>query len=294
MSNTLLRGITKDGKIRFFILNSTELVEKARKIHSTSPISSAALGRTLTATSLIGSMAKNKNEKVTLQIKGSNEIKSILAVSDSSGNVKAYISNPNVETKLNEFGKLAVGEAVGKEGELILIRDLGLKDPYVGQSKLVSGEIAEDIASYFMFSEQQPTVVSLGVFVDSDLSIASAGGFIIQPLPDTEEEILEKLENNIINLDSMSNLLKTKNNLEEILDEIFKEFEYKILDRSVVDFKCDCSKDKMKRGLISIGKEEIKKIIDEDKKAELVCHFCNSKYNFTLEELNEIYAETKF
>ncbi|BEP29646.1 Hsp33 family molecular chaperone HslO [Helicovermis profundi] len=291
MSNKLIRGITTDGNFRFFLIDSTNMVENARKIHSTTPVSSAALGRTLTAASLLGSMDKDEKIKITLQIKGSNLIKTILAVSSSIGDVKGYISNPNVDIDLNNEGKLAVGEAIGKDGKLILIRDLGLKEPYIGQSSLVSGEIAEDLASYFLNSEQQPSVVSLGVFVDKDLSIKSAGGFIVQPMPNTPEQSIIDLEYNVIKLDPISKLIADNKSSTEILNELFDGFEYKILEEKEVNYKCDCSREKMEKGLLSLGKKEIKEMIDEDGKAELSCHFCNHKYNFNLEELRKLYDE---
>ncbi|RKD27309.1 molecular chaperone Hsp33 [Caminicella sporogenes DSM 14501] len=292
MKNYIVRGLAGNKNIRVFVAITTEMVEKARKIHKTTPVSTAALGRTITAASIMGYMLKGEKDKLTLQILGSNEIKSIVAVSDSTGNVKAYISNPNAKVKLNDKGKLDVGGAVGR-GKLRVIKDLGLKEPYIGQANLISGEIAEDLAAYYMYSEQQPSVVSLGVLIDVDGSVKAAGGFIIQPLPDVEEEILIKLEECIKDVPPVSAMVAEGLSGEEIMRRILKDFDVEVGEKKEVDFVCDCSLEKIERALISLGEEELKNIIEEDEEAEIQCHFCNTFYKFNKEQLIDILKRAK-
>lgn len=293
MKNYIVRGLAGNKNIRVFVAITTDMVEKARKIHSTTPVSTAALGRTITAASIMGYMLKGEKDKLTLQILGTNEIKSIVAVADSKGNVKAYISNPNAQTTFNDKGKLDVGGAVGKNGKLRIIKDLGLKEPYIGQSNLISGEIAEDLAAYYMYSEQQPSVVSLGVLIDVDGSVKAAGGFFIQPLPDVEEEVLIKLEECIKDIAPISSMIAEGLTAEEIMKKILKEFDVEIREEIEVDFVCDCSLEKIEKALISIGEQELKSIIEEDEKAEIQCHFCNTFYRFNKEQLIDILEKAK-
>lgn len=288
MKNYIVRGLAANKSIRFFVAITTDMVEKARDTHKTTPVATAALGRTITAASIMGNMLKGEKDKLTLQVRGSNEIKSIVAVADSKGAVKGYISNPFVEVAINDQGKLDVGGAVGKNGKLIIIKDFGLKEPYVGQSNLITGEIAEDIAAYYMYSEQQPSVVSLGVLLDVDGSVKASGGFIIQPLPDIEEELLVKLEEAIKDIPSISSMVDDGMNGEEIIETILKGFDIEIMDKTEIDYVCDCSKEKIEKALISIGKDELTAIIEEDGKAEINCHFCNESYSFNKEELIEL------
>lgn len=288
MKNYIVRGLAANKSIRFFAAITTDMVEKARETHKTTPVATAALGRTITAASIMGNMLKGEKDKLTLQVRGSNEIKSIVAVADSKGAVKGYISNPFVEVAINDQGKLDVGGAVGKNGKLIIIKDLGLKEPYVGQSNLITGEIAEDIAAYYMYSEQQPSVVSLGVLLDVDGSVKASGGFIIQPLPDIEEELLVKLEEAIKDIPSISSMVDEGMNGEEIIETILKGFDIEIMDKTEIDYVCDCTKEKIEKALISIGKDELTAIIEEDGKAEINCHFCNESYSFNKEELIEL------
>jgi len=288
LENYIVRGLAADKSIRVFAAITTDMVERARKIHDTTPVSTAALGRTITAASIMGYMLKGDNDKLTLQIRGSNEIKSIVAVADSRGYVKGYISHPYIDININEKGKLDVGGAIGKNGKLIVIKDLGLKEPYVGQSNLITGEIGEDIAAYYMYSEQQPSVVSLGVLLKPDGSVKASGGFIIQPLPDVEEETLIKLEESIKNIQPISTMVDAGMTGEEILKSVLKDFDVDIIEKDEIGFVCDCSKDKIEKALISIGEEELRAIIDEDGKAEIKCHFCNEKYSFNKEELMQL------
>ncbi len=293
MENYIVRGLTGDKNIRVFIAITTGMVEEARKIHNTTPVSTAALGRTITAASIMGYMLKGKNDKLTLQIKGSNEIKSIIAVSNVECEVKAYISNPDATIAINEIGKLDVGGAVGKDGKLVVIKDLGLKKPYIGQSNLISGEIAEDLASYFMYSEQQPSVVSLGVSVDEYGRVLSSGGFIIQPLPGVDQETLIKLEETIKNTPNISSLIKKGLTGEEIIKDVLKGFEVEIIDKKETKLICDCNLDRIEKALISMGEKELNDIIEEDEKAEIVCHFCNKTYDFNKEDLEELLKKAK-
>lgn len=288
MENYIVRGLAANKNIRVFAAVTTDMVEKARQTHDTTPVATAALGRTITASSIMGYMLKGDNNTLTLQIRGVNEIKSIVAVSDSKGYVKGYISNPYIDVSLNEKGKLDVGGAIGKNGKLIVIKDLGLKEPYVGQSNLITGEIAEDIAAYYMYSEQQPSVVSLGVLLNTDGSVKASGGFIIQPLPDVEEEVLIALEEAIKDVPPVTSMIDQGMNAEEVLKNILKGFDVEIIEKNEIDFICDCTREKIEKALISIGEKELRTIIDEDGKAEIKCHFCNEKYEFNKEELTQL------
>jgi len=288
MKDYIIRASDENASFRVFIISSTNMVEKARSIHHTSPVATAALGRTLTGATIMGSMLKGDKDKLTLQFRGDGPINNILAVANSKGQVKGYISNPEVEVEDRKDGKLNVGKAVGENGKLIVIKDLGLKKPYVGQSNIISGEIAEDIANYFTASEQQPSAVALGVLIDKDRSVKAAGGVIVQVLPNIEEEVLSKLEKNITILSFISSLIDEGSKPEDILDQVFGEFSMKITEKKEVEFICDCNKERMERALISLGKDELESIINEDENAELVCHFCNEKYNFEKKELQDL------
>lgn len=290
MKNILISALSKNKEVRLFMINSTEMVEAARKTYNMSPVSIAALGRTITAGSLIGKTLKNNKDQLTIQIKGSGAIQTIIAVAKPNGEVKGYISNPYVETRINEVGKLDVGGAVGKDGDLYLIRDYGLKEPYIGHSKLVSGEIAEDLANYFMYSEQQPTVFSLGVFVDSEGIVSAAGGLLIQPLPNASDETLIKIEEAMASLPAISSLFKDENTLtlEEIVEKYFSSLEFKITNKVDTGLYCDCSRERMQEALVSLGKDELEAMITEDDGAEIHCHFCNTNYKFDADDLRQI------
>lgn len=282
----IIRGMEKEGNFRFFIGRTTSLVEKLRKSNDLYPVSSAALGRVVTATALMGYMLKNKKDKISIQVSGENQIARIIGTSDCECNVKGYISNPYANLPLREDGKLDVGGAIGK-GKLTIIRDFGLKEPYIGQSELVTGEIAEDIAYYYLQSEQQPSAVGLGVLVDRDYSIRSAGGYIIQVMPDAEEEAIIKLEENIKKAGAITTLIDKGMNPEEIAKMLFKGLEISITDKKQVVYKCDCSREKMDTIIRSVGRDNIKELI-EDGSAEIVCHFCNTKYRFVPGELKKM------
>lgn len=284
----ILRGASSDASIRIFVADTTSMVEKAREFHNTSPVASAALGRTLTATSMMGLMMKGDDDKLTLSIKGDGPLGGIVCVSDSKGMVKGYVHNPLTEVPLRFDKKLDVGAAVGSTGLLTVIKDLGMKQPYTGQYQLVSGEIAEDITAYFAYSEQQPSAVSLGVLVDTDYTIKASGGFIVQLLPHASSESVDILEKNLETIPSITNMLTNNMDAEQIMNRVLDGLDPKVMEKIQVDYKCDCSRERLKEALQSIGKKEVSSIIEEDGKAELTCHFCNSVYLFSKTDLEEI------
>lgn len=291
MKDYLIRGIDNTGNIRVFIASTTEMVEKARRTHITSPTATAALGRTLTAGAIMGTMMKNDKDRLTLKINGGGPIGNILVVSNNSGTVKGYVDNPYADVESRSDGKLDVGRVVGKDGSITVIMDLGLKEPYVGQSNLISGEIAEDLASYYMLSEQKPSVVSLGVLVDKDISVRAAGGYIIQLLPDVSEEDIEKIEDSIKNIEPISTLIDLGLSPEDIMKKLLPDFDMKVLDKTKVEYSCDCTRERIQDVLKSIGKKEIEAMIEEDGKAEVVCHFCNTNHQFSREELEKLIVD---
>ena len=278
-----------NGKINITCVSTTELVEKAREVHDLSPVATAALGRCLTMGTLIASGFKGEEDTITLQIKGNGPIGNITVTADSKGRTRGYVTNPQVDVPLREDGKLNVGKAVGNEGFLYVIKDIGLKEPYIGMSKLVSGEIAEDFSSYYYTSEQKNTAVALGVLVNKD-GVKSAGGFIISCMPDATEDELFILENRIQEAKPISQMLDENMSLLDIAKDITGDINIKVLEQEErkPKYECNCSREKMEKALISIGKEELNKIIEEDKQAEIVCHFCNEKYKFSEEELRMI------
>lgn len=284
----MIRAIDKKQTFRIFVAKTTNTVEEARKRHNTTPTASAALGRTLTAGLMMGYMMKNENDKLTININGGGPIGTILTVSDNSGHIKGYVDNPNVTIPLKPNGKLDVGGAVGVNGKITVMMDLGLREPYVGSTDIVTGEIGEDIATYYYLSEQQNSAVALGVLVDRDYSIKSAGGFIVQTLPFIEDEDLAKLENTLNNLKSVSDYFDNDDDVEKIAKEIFADFKIEITDKIPVEFTCDCSEERMEQALMTIGKEDLKQLIEEDEKIETVCHFCNEKYLFKGEKLKNL------
>ena len=288
MKDYLIKGIDKTGSIRILVASTTNMVEKARITHNTSPTASAALGRTLTAGIIMGSMMKNEEDILTLKISGNGPAGTLFVVAKNNGKVKGEIGNPSADLPSREDGKLDVGNLVGRNGNLTVIMDLGLKEPYIGSSNLVTGEIAEDLANYFYRSEQIPSVVSLGVLVDKDISIKAAGGYIIQLLPAISEEDIVKIENSLKNIKAMSTMIDKGLTPEEIMDEVLKDFEMEVLDKIEIAYECDCNREKIESVLKSLGKEEIEKIIEEDKEAEIICHFCNTKYIFNKGELERL------
>lgn len=281
----IIRATAADGQIRAFAATTRGVVEKARASHNTSPVATAALGRLLTAGGMMGTMMKGKDDILTLRIEGDGPIEGLTVTADSAGNVKGYAFNPAVMLPPNAKGKLDVGGALGV-GVLSVIRDIGLKEPYVGQTILVSGEIAEDLTYYYATSEQIPTSVALGVLMNKDNTVRQAGGFIIQLLPGASDEIIDKLEKKLGEMDSITSLLDAGRTPEMILDFVIGEFGLEILDTMPTEFYCNCDKARVEKALISIGRKELQEMIDEGKTIEVNCHFCNRNYAFTVEELN--------
>ena len=282
----LIRGTAKDGMIRVIGCTTTEVVNDGCSVHNCSPVASAAFGRMLTAGVLLGSTLKGDNEVVTTKINGGGPINGITVTAYSNGNVKGVLGNPNVDLPLNSKGKLDVGGAVGKDGLLYVIKDLGMKDPYVGQVPIHSGEIAEDFTYYFTISEQTPSAVSLGVLVDKDLSIKAAGGFIIQMMPDADPLLADLLMYRLEEIPSITSMIASGKTIEEILEYIFDGMDLKLSDEVIEPkYYCDCSRERIEKALISIGEKDLREIYEEGQEEELVCHFCNKKYKFTHDEI---------
>lgn len=288
MKDYVIRCIDEKGSIRLFVAITTKMVEEARITHNTSPTATAALGRVLTAAAMLGITMKGEKDTLTLKIKGDGPIGNIIAVANSRGQVKGYVDNPYADLLTRPDGKLDVGGIVGKTGQLAIIKDLGLKEPYVGYSNLLTGEIAEDLVHYFYHSEQQPSAINLGVLVDKDISVRAAGGYILQILPDVDNRDIDRVEEIIRRAKPISTLIDEGLNPEEIMETLFGEFNMRILEKQSIEFKCNCSKERIEEVLLSLGKEEISKMIEEDEKAEVVCHFCNRKYNFTKDDLRRL------
>lgn len=288
MEDKITKFLAYNGKISIVCINTTNLVEKARKIHDLSPVATAAFGRLLTITALMGQEMKNKEDKLTIQIQGNGPIGRMLTTANNSPKVKGYVANPYVDLPLNEFGKLDVGGAVGIDGYINVIKDIGLKEPYVGVSPLTSGEIADDFTNYFVNSEQTRTAVALGVLVNKD-GVKRAGGYIINPMPDATDEEIANVEKSIFEAGAISRMLDEGLGLLEIAKKVTGDKNVKVIeDIKTPVYECDCSKERMLEGLATLDKNTIKEIIEEDGKAEVVCHFCNKKYEFSKEELEEI------
>lgn len=283
----LVRCISVDGTLTVMAVDATDIVNKAADIHQTSAVTSAALGRLLSAASLMGSALKGKNDSVTLKINGGGPAGTVIAVSDSQGNVRGYVQQNVVELPLNKKGKLDVAGAVGTNGFVTVIKDLGMKEPYVGQTPIVTGEIAEDITAYFANSEQTPSVVALGVLVNPDLSIKAAGGFIIQLLPTAMDDTIEKVEKSIKDIEPVTTLIAKGMTPEEICRHVLSEFEIDILDSAEPQYKCYCSKERVEAALISTGKEGLEEMA-QDEKTEVCCQFCDKKYVFTPDDIRAL------
>ena len=288
MSDKIIKFLAYEGRISVICANTTEMVEEARKIHDMSPVVTAAFGRLLTITSIMATEMKGNKDKLTVQLKGNGPIGVMIATANNKPMVKGYVTNPVVELPLNEDGKLDVSGAVGYEGYINVVKDIGLKDPYIGISPLVSGEIAEDFANYFVHSEQRNSAVALGVLVDKN-GVRASGGYLINPMPDATEEDISKVEQAIFKAGAMSKMLDQNLTLEEIAKRITGDENVEIIEDSIKpEFKCDCSKEHMEDALMTIGKKELEDIIEKEGKAELVCHFCNKNYQFDKEELENI------
>lgn len=290
MTDYIVRATAGELKLRAFAATTRELVEHARNAHNTSPVATAALGRLLTAGAMMGAMMKGDEDLLTLQIRGSGPIGGLTVTADSKGNVKGYAFRPDVMLPPTAAGKLDVGGAVG-EGVLSVMRDMGLKEPYVGQTILVGGEIAEDLTYYFATSEQKPSSVSLGVLMNRNNTVAQAGGFLIQLLPGTSEESIDRLEKKLGEIPPITSLLEQGSTPEHILLELLGEFGVSILERTPVNFYCNCTKERVERALISIGKKELYKMIEEGENIQINCHFCSKHYDFTVDELKRIHLQ---
>ena len=293
MSDQLVRAISKDGYVKAVAVSTRELTERARQIHKTLPVATAALGRTLAAASMMGNALKGEGASLTLQIKGDGPLGTILAVSDNEGNVRGTVDNPQVDIPLRADGKLDVGSAVGFDGTLTVIRDLNMKEPYVGSVGLLGGEIAEDLAAYFVESEQIPTACGLGVLVDRDQSVLVSGGYIIQLLPGASEDIITMVEGGIYAAGPVTELLKEDSDPESLLRRVMSDFDLEILEKSPVEYRCFCSRERMERALISLGPEELGAMMVEQGDVTLTCQFCDNAQKFTKEELEQILADMK-
>ena len=291
MKDYLVRATAAGSQIRAFAVTSTEMVETARQHHNTSPVATAALGRLLTAGAMMGSMMKNDTDILTIQIKCDGPIQGLTVTADSKANVKGYVENPDVMLPPKN-GKLDVGGALGL-GILNVIKDMGLKEPYVGQTILQTGEIGDDLTYYFANSEQVPSSVGLGVLMGKDNTVKCAGGFIVQVMSFVEEKVLEQLEENISNIHSVTALLEQGHTPESLLQEVLKGMDIEITDTLPTQFYCDCSKTKIEKAIISIGEKEIKEMIDEGKDIEVKCHFCNTAYSFSVDELSALLKQAK-
>lgn len=287
----LVRATAADHQIRAFAATTKETVETARRFHNTSPVATAALGRLLTAAAMMGAMMKGERDIMTLQIKGDGPIGGITVTADSAACVKGYVQNPSVMIHANEKGKLDVGRAVGT-GILNVIKDMGLKEPYIGQCELQTGEIGDDLTYYFAVSEQVPSSVGLGVLMEKNNTVRQAGGFIIQLMPFTSEEIVDRLEKKLAGMTSVTSMLDAGMTPEQLLDELLGEFGVEITDTMPVQYRCDCSKERIERALISIGKKDLQEMIDDGKPIEVGCQFCNKKYQVTVDELRELLSRS--
>ncbi len=291
MKDYLVRATAAGSQIRAFAVTSTEMVETARQHHNTSPVATAALGRLLTAGAMMGSMMKNDTDILTIQIKCDGPIQGLTVTADSKADVKGYVENPDVMLPPKN-GKLDVGGALGL-GILNVIKDMGLKEPYVGQTIIQTGEIGDDLTYYFANSEQVPSSVGLGVLMEKDNKVKCAGGFIVQVMPFIEEKVLEQLEENISNIHSVTALLEQGHTPESLLEEVLKGMDIEITDTMPTRFYCDCSKAKIEKAILSIGEKEIREMIQDGKDIEVKCHFCNTAYTFSVDELSALLAQAK-
>lgn len=283
----IIRAVTEDGFAKISAVSGRDIVEKARTIHNTTPVATAALGRSLCAASMLGDMLKEQDATVTLRINGGGPIGTVMAVSDSGGNVRGYAQNPAVDLPVRPDGKLDVGGAVGTAGTLTVSRDLGLKEPYIGSSNLVSGEIAEDLALYFVESEQIGAACGLGVLVDTDLSVRCAGGFIVQLLPGAPDALIDVIEENIKAMGPVTDVLKDAE-AEAIVEKVFQGLAPNILNASPVEYRCGCSRERVTRAIEGMGRENLEEIYESGETTEVCCHFCGNKYHFTTEEIKAI------
>lgn len=290
MSDQLVRAISKDGFVKAAAVSTRALTERARQIHQTSPVATAALGRLLAAGSMMGNELKGDGSSVTLRIKGDGPLGTLLVVADNEGNVRGSVQNPQIDLPIREDGKLDVGGAVGHGGTLTVIKDLNLKEPYVGSVELLGGEIAEDLASYFVESEQIPTACALGVLVDRDQSVKSAGGYLIQLMPGAGEDTIAKVEGGVMAAGPVSAILEQNDDPEALLRTVMSDFDLKILETCPVSYKCYCSRQRVERALISLGKSELEQMLAEQGGCQLTCQFCDAVYDFSADDLRALIA----
>lgn len=288
MHDHIVRAITADGFVKAMAIASTDLVERARSIHHTTPTATAALGRVLTAASMMGNLQKVENGALTLQIKGGGPLGTLLATSDATGNVRGYVHNPSITLLEKYAGKLDVGAAVGTDGMLTVIRDLQMKEPYVGSVALVSGEIADDVTAYFAQSEQTPTACALGVLVDTDQSVKVAGGYLIQLLPGAPDAVIDKLEQGIQRAGAVTPMLAEGLTPEAILRRVMADFELKFLEETPVEYRCYCSRERVAATLITIGKKDLQELADGNEPIRIECQFCDAVYEFSPQEIREL------
>ena len=292
MKDYIVRATAANNQVRAFAATTRNMVETARQAHNTSPVATAALGRLLTGGAMMGTMMKNEKDVLTIQINCDGPIQGLTVTADMAGNVKGYVENPNVMLPPSKKGKLDVANALGL-GVLNVIKDMGLKEPYLGQTILMTSEIAEDLTYYFATSEQVPSSVGLGVLMEKDNTVKQAGGFIIQVMPFIEEEVVAKLEQNIANVESVTSMLDKGYTPEQILETVLDGFDVEYTDSMPTQFSCNCSKERVEKALISIGRKDIQEMIDDGESIEMHCHFCNTSYNFTVEELKEILKKSR-
>ena len=284
----LVRAMTRDGYAKAVAVTTTDIVERARQIHKMLPTATAALGRLLTAASMMGNMQKVENGSITLQVKGGGPLGTVLAVADAQGNVRGYVQNPQVSILEKYRGKLDVGAAVGTNGMLTVIRDLQMKEPYVGSVELVSGEIAEDITEYFVQSEQTPTACALGVLVDTDQTVRAAGGYLVQLLPGAPDSVIDRIEAGIQKAGAVTSMLDRGLSAQAMLETVLEGLDLEILETTPVSYQCYCSRERVISTLISLGKEELRKIVDEKETIHIECQFCDTIYDFTPGEIADI------
>jgi len=285
--------MSKDGMVKAAAVSTRGITERARNIHHTTPVATAALGRALAGVSMMGNALKGQGESVTLQIKGGGPLGTVLAISDAEGNVRGYVGDPTVDLPLREDGKLNVGGAVGHDGTLTVIKDLGLKEPYVGTIDLLGGEIAEDIAAYFVESEQIPSACGLGVLVDRDRSVLASGGYLIQLLPGAGEDVIAKVEGGIYAAPSVTNILKDDPDPVHLLQTVLSDFELEILETTPIEYRCYCSRERTERALLSLGSTELEDMLREQGGAELTCQFCDRVHVFSGDELRNMITELR-
>ncbi len=288
MADRIVRAISTDGMVQAAAICSRDLTERARQIHKTLPVATAALGRTLAAASMMGNALKSDGASLTLQFKGGGPLGTVLAVSDNEGNVRGYVTNPHVDIPLRKDGKLDVGTAVGHEGTLTVIKDLHMKEPYVGTIDLLGGEIAEDVAGYFVESEQIPTACALGVLVDRDQSVKAAGGYLIQLMPGAAEDTIAKVEGGIMAAGAVSAILEKNDDPEAMLRTVMSDFDLKILETCPVEYRCYCSRERVERAMISLGRTELEQMLSEQGGCQLTCQFCDAVYEFTAEDIQRL------